>query len=160
MLIGIISDSHDDMQRIKQAVELFNGRGAGLVLHAGDVISPFTFEVLGDLKCPFSGVFGNNDGDRVLLKEKSGGKMHVQPLVVEIEGRRIAVVHEPASVEALARSGMYDLVVYGHTHRPDLRTLGSTLVLNPGKAARLHKGKSTVALLDTATMRVEIEELT
>ena len=159
MLIGILSDSHDDMERIQKAVDLFNARGASHILHAGDIISPFTFEVFGGLKGAFSGVFGNNDGDRVLLVEKSGGNMHTQPYLMTLEERRIVVVHEPDIVSALAESGRFDLVVYGHTHRPEIRKTGNALVINPGKAARLHKGDSTVALLDTDTMEAEIIDL-
>ena len=159
MLIGIMSDSHDDMAQIKKAVELFNARGVEHVLHAGDVISPFTFEVMGGLSAPFSGIFGNNDGDRVLLREKSGGRISTQPLMIELGGKRIAMVHEPPSVDSLAQSGNFDLVIYGHTHRPDTRQHGGTLVINPGKTARLHKGTSTVALLDLSSMKAELIEL-
>jgi predicted phosphodiesterase len=44
MLIGIISDTHDDMSIIRKAVDLFNEREVGYVLHAGDLISPFTLD--------------------------------------------------------------------------------------------------------------------
>lgn len=156
MLIGVISDSHDDMAQLKKAVDLFNAKKVGHVIHAGDLVSPFTFDVLKGLTCPFIGIFGNNDGDRMMLKQKSRGRIHSQPLMLNAENRRVAVVHEPASVEALAKSGMYDIVIYGHTHMPDLRTIGKTIVLNPGKSAKLHKGKSTVAIFDTATMKVDV----
>jgi hypothetical protein len=159
MLIGILSDSHDDMERIQKAVDLFNARGASHIIHAGDIISPFTFEVFSGLKGAFSGVFGNNDGDRVLLAEKSGGTLHAQPHLLTVGGKRIVVVHEPDIVTALAESGRFDLVVYGHTHKPQIRKMGNALVVNPGKAARLHKGDSTVALLDTETMEAEIVRL-
>lgn len=159
MTIGIISDTHDDMSRIKQAVEVFNEKGVSHVLHAGDLISPFTFEVLDDLNCPFTGIFGNNDGDRVLLRTKSRDNVHAQPHLLTIKGKRIVLVHEPEVVEALAESGHYDVVIYGHTHTPDVRRVKGTLVINPGKAARLHKGISTLAILDAAKMEVEIIEL-
>ena len=159
MLIGILSDSHDDMERIGRAVDLFNARGASQIIHAGDIISPFTFEVLGKLKGAFAGVFGNNDGDRVLLAEKSGGRIHTQPHLMTVGERRIVVVHEPDMVNALAESGHFDLVVYGHTHKQQIRRAGSALIINPGKAAKLHKGESTVALLDTDTMETEIVRL-
>jgi len=154
-----MSDSHDDMQMIARAVELFRARGVAHVLHAGDVVSPFTFEVLGALPCPFSGVFGNNDGDRVLLRERSGGNLHVQPHSLELGGKRLVIIHEPAAAEALALSGLYDIVLYGHTHRTEIRQAGGALIINPGKTARLHKGQSTVALLDTVTMQAELVEL-
>jgi putative phosphoesterase len=159
MLIGIISDTHDDMEQLKKAVELFNDRGVAHVIHAGDHCSPFTFEVMGGLQSPFTGIFGNNDGDRVLLKEKSGDRIFVQPHMFSISERSFVVVHEPAAVDALAKSGRFEVVVYGHSHRPDIRKEGNTLIINPGKAARLHKGKSTVAILQMDTMEAELIEL-
>ncbi|MEJ2253000.1 MAG: metallophosphoesterase [Nitrospirota bacterium] len=158
-MIGIISDTHDDMAQIARVVELFNQRGVSHVLHAGDLVSPFTFEVLGGLRASFSGIYGNNDGDRILLKEKSGGSLHIQPLMLTAGEKKFAIVHEPLAVDALALSGLYDVVVYGHTHTPDVRKVKETVVINPGKVARLHKGKSTAALLETGTMAVEIIEL-
>jgi putative phosphoesterase len=43
MIIGIISDSHDNLTQIKIAVDIFNREKVELVLHAGDFVSPFTF---------------------------------------------------------------------------------------------------------------------
>lgn len=159
MLIGIISDSHDDMASIKKAVEILNDRRVSRVIHAGDIVSPFTFEVFNDLKGDFTGIFGNNDGDRLLLKEKSGNRIHNQPLTINIERKRVIVVHEPHIVNELAESGHFDIIIYGHTHRPDIRKVKDTLVINPGKVAVLHKGRSTLAILDTRSMDVELIEL-
>jgi putative phosphoesterase len=159
MIIGIVSDSHDDMAQIEKAVEFFNSEGVEHVLHAGDLISPFTFEVFGDLTCPFTGIFGNNDGDRVLLRGKSGDKVHAQPLTLTLDGKKIIIVHEPIAANALAASGHFDVVIYGHTHEPDIRKEGDTIIINPGKLARLHKGTSTVAFLDTKTMEARTIDL-
>lgn len=159
MLIGIISDSHDDMPAIRSAMDLFNARGVSHVIHAGDLVSPFTFELFGELHCSFTAIFGNNDGDKVLLIEKSRGSIHHQPLVMTFHERRVVVLHEPDLVNALSDSGHFDLVIYGHTHRPDVRKRQDALVVNPGKVARLHKGESTVALADTGTMEAEIIRL-
>ena len=159
MKIGILSDSHDDMEAIAKAVALFNEEGVLQVLHAGDVVSPFTFELFRDLNAPLGGVFGNNDGDRLLLRERSAGALHVQPHFVTLSGLRGVIVHEPHLVPALARSGDFGLVVYGHTHVPDVRFEGDCLVVNPGKAARLHKGRATVALLETETREARILDL-
>lgn len=84
MKVGILSDSHDDMAAIAKAVALFNAEGVVRVLHAGDIVSPFTFEVFRDLQAPLGGVFGNNDGDRLLLRERSAGALHTQPHFVTL----------------------------------------------------------------------------
>jgi hypothetical protein len=157
--IGVLADSHDDMAALARAVALLNAEGVGLVVHAGDVVAPFTFEALGGLAAPLVGVFGNNDGDRLLLAERSGGGLRPQPLIAPAGGRRMVVVHEPPLVAALAASGEFDLVVYGHTHRPEVRRAGRALVVNPGKAARLHKGASTAAIVDTDTLEARVVDL-
>lgn len=156
MLIGILSDTHDDMAAIKKAVDIFNAENVLCVIHAGDLTSPFTFEIFSELRCGLRGIFGNNDGDRLLLREKSGGNLSPQPVIMTLGEKKIVVVHEPDLVDALAESGRFDLVIYGHTHRPEIRKVRNTLVVNPGKVARLHKGESTLAVLDTGTMIAEI----
>ncbi len=107
MLIGIISDTHDDMAAIRKAVDMLNAEKVSRVIHAGDLVSPFTFEIFSELKCGFSGIFGNNDGDRLLLKQKSGGNIHGQPLVLALDEKKVVVVHEPDLVDALADSGHF-----------------------------------------------------
>lgn len=159
MLVGIISDTHDDMSYIKKAVRLLNERNVSSVIHAGDYVAPFTFEILGELKAKFTGIFGNNDGDRLLLREKSGDNIHNQPLKLVIEEKKIIIVHEPDLVSAIAGSREFDIVIYGHTHTPDIRDVGNTLIINPGKVAKIHKGKSTLCLLNIKNRKAEIIEL-
>ena len=159
MLIGIISDTHDDMHAIKKAVDILNAEQVSRVIHAGDLTSPFTFETFNELQSGFSGVFGNNDGDRLLLNKKSNGSIYNQPLITTFSNRKIVVVHEPYLVDALSDSGHFDIVIYGHTHRPDIRYIKTTLIINPGKVARLHKGESTLTLLDTVKMEAKIVHL-
>ena len=159
MKIGLLSDSHDDMAAIARAVALFNAEGVVQVLHAGDIVSPFTFEIFRGLQAPLGGVFGNNDGDRLLLRERSAGALRPQPHFVTLDGLRLVIVHEPPLVRSLARSGDFDCVVYGHTHVADVRREGAALVVNPGKAAVLDKGRATVAVLETMTREARIIDL-
>jgi len=50
MLIGIMSDTHDDIAQTKKAITTFNQRNVDHVLHAGDIISPFMIDTLKELK--------------------------------------------------------------------------------------------------------------
>ena len=159
MLIGIISDTHDNMPQIKRAVDLFNERKVEHVVHAGDFTSPFTFRILRDLTCGFTGIFGNNDGDKLLLQKMSGGRVFNQPHIFELEGRKIVLMHEHHIADALADSGHYDLVICGHTHKPEIRKVKNTLVINPGEAGSWLYGKSTVAIADLSLMSAEIINL-
>lgn len=159
MLIGIISDTHDNMPQIKKAVDLFNERRVEHVVHAGDFTSPFTFRILKNLSCGITGIFGNNDGDKLLLQKMSGGRVFPQPLIFELGGRKIVLMHEQHISDALADSGHYDLVIYGHTHKPEIKKLKKTLVINPGEAGSWLYGKSTVAIADLSRMTAEIMTL-
>lgn len=156
MLIGLISDTHDNMVQIKKAVDLFNDRKVGHVIHAGDYTSPFTFRILRELKCDFTGIFGNNDGDKLLLSKMSEGKIHPQPHIFELGGKKIVMMHEHHVADALADSGHFDVVVYGHLHKADVRKRGKTLIINPGEAGSWLYGKSTVAIADLSEMTAEI----
>ncbi len=156
MQIGIISDTHDNMDQIKKAVEFFNSRKVEHVLHAGDFTSPFTFRLLKDLACEFTGIYGNNDGDQLLLQKMSDGRIFNQPHTFELAGKKIIMIHEHLIKEALADSGHFDIVVYGHTHVPEVKKSGRTLIINPGEAGSWLYGKSTVAIADLAHMTAEI----
>ena len=159
MITGIIADTHDNMKTLKKAVDYFNDRNVMHVIHAGDFTSPFTFRVLKDLRSEFTGIFGNNDGDRLLLQKHSYGKVYNQPHLLELDKRKIIVMHEHHIIDALAQSGCYDLVIYGHTHTPDIRTVNNTLIINPGEASGWLYGKPTVAVADLSAMTAEIIEL-
>jgi putative phosphoesterase len=144
------------MDQLGKAVALFNDRSVSHVIHAGDYTSPFTFRIINDLKCEFAGVFGNNDGDKLLLQKMSNARIYNQPYILELATRKIVVMHEHPIIDALADSGHYDIVIYGHTHTPDTRTVKNTLIVNPGEAGRWLYGKSTVAIADLSGMTAEI----
>ncbi len=160
MKLGVMSDSHDNVPMVKRAVEMFNSRRVDLVIHAGDFIAPFAVAPFADLDCRVVAVFGNNDGERVVLAKKieAFGEVHPNLADAELGGRRIAAMHYPELAEPIAASGLYDLVIYGHTHEIDVRA-GKTTVLNPGEVGGWLTGRSTAAIVDLEDMKVEIVDL-
>lgn len=160
MLIGIVSDTHDHLDRLRRALALCRERGVELILHAGDFVSPFTAEPFREVGLRVVGVFGNNDGDKLYLRERFSevGELHFGPHELELEGRRVVLLHEPRALEALVASGRYDLIAYGHTHRPEVRA-GPPVVVNPGECAGWLSGRSTCAMVDLCTLRAEILDL-
>ncbi len=118
--VGIIADTHDNRTAIQKAVALFNERATGLVIHAGDMISPFCALDFGALACPLQGVFGNNDGERVGLTNafKPKGTILSGPRVFDYAGKRFLLMHEDGCVDLLHGLSDIDVVVYGHTHVP------------------------------------------
>ncbi len=160
MIVGIVSDTHDHLDRFRLALAAFRARGASVVLHAGDIVSPFTAIPLEETGMKMIAVFGNNDGDRVYLVERFAGRaeLHRGPHLFTLHGRRLALMHEPYGLDAFVRSGMLDLIVYGHLHEPALR-LGPPLVINPGECGGWLSGRPTCAAVDLETLQAEIIEL-
>ncbi|ASJ09891.1 phosphodiesterase [Thermococcus sp. P6] len=159
MLIGIMSDTHDNLPAIRKAVNLFNGSNVELVLHAGDFVAPFVAKELRKLEAPLKGVFGNNDGERKGLYEALG--IYDEILEVEADGMKIVVTHgtDERIVRALTRSNLYDVVVVGHTHRYEIREEGRTVLVNPGEVCGYVTGVRSVAFLDTRKREVRIVNL-
>lgn len=163
-MIGIISDSHDNMDAIRRAVEFFNKNEVKAVLHAGDLVSPFTAKAFKDLNSKLYFVFGNNDGDKLMLikkYEEIGAVSCGEFGDLTIDSLHIALLHgkEEEIVKAIARSGNFDVVIRGHTHDPGVKNVEGTLVINPGECAGVLTGRSTVATLEISNLNVEITEL-
>jgi hypothetical protein len=160
MLIGVISDTHDNLTALRKALAKFKAAGAELVLHAGDIVSPFVAAAFKEAGLKVIGVFGNNDGDKLYLKERFSevGELHFGPHELELSGRKIVLMHEPRALSALAASGVYDLLIYGHTHEVDLRE-GPPLVLNPGECGGWLSGRATCAVVDLETLHMELVEI-
>lgn len=161
MKIGVISDTHDQVDNILKAVEILNSEQVELVVHCGDWVAPFTLLFYKGLKAPIKGVFGNNDGDRFLHPDRATKfdvsiEYQERILNLEIDGRKIFVYHGDYGpvTEALVLCGKYDAVFHGHTHKRVNETIGKTLSLNPGTFMPMTdpetKGAS-LAIYDTST---------
>lgn len=161
MLLGVVADSHDNLDRIDQAIDVFNKQGVGLVLHAGDIIAPFALLRFKRLECNLVAVFGNNDGEHEGLHaacQSFGATIHEPPHALRLAGRSILLLHD---IEMSGRQEQcrHDIVVHGHTHCPGLSSEGNTLLLNPGECGGWLTGVATVALIDTDSLTGRIQTL-
>jgi putative phosphoesterase len=154
--IGIISDTHDRLDKVREAVALLNRLKPDRVVHCGDVIAPFVLNEMSALTMPVVAVYGNCDGDRAALKQRAdalGFALNEGPFGFEFGGKRIVVSHKP-----LSPAPECDFYLHGHTHK--LRHEGSRpVIVNPGEACGWLFGRSTVAVLDTDTADVEFLDL-
>jgi putative phosphoesterase len=162
MLIGILSDSHGRVGAVRRALGLLRERGVGTVLHCGDIDDAATVALFRGWDAHF--VYGNcdRDRDRDALRaaiRAAGVTLHEGYGSLELEGVRIAFVHgdDRRLLRDLERSGHYDYLFYGHTHRAAEHRAGPTRVLNPGA---LHRARpKTFAVLDLAAGSVERVEV-
>ncbi len=162
MRIAVISDSHDNIWKLAKAMPHLEA--ADVVLHCGDLISPFMIARLikGTGGKPVHVVWGNNDGDKRLLTELAASAenihLHGDFAEIELDGLKVVLNHYPKIARALAESGRYDLVCYGHDHIAHEEWIGETLLLNPGELMGLN-GRSTLALYNTASKQVAFVDL-
>jgi putative phosphoesterase len=155
MRIGLISDTHDNLVALDRALAALEAADVAAVIHAGDFCSPFALKMmLGRLRVPWVGVFGNNDGERRglarLLPDLCDG-----PRGVELGGRRFCVVHDAAALAGEPQAAEVDVVVCGHTHEPQAERREGVLHVNPGECCGWLTGLCRVSLLDTETLALD-----
>jgi uncharacterized protein len=154
--IGVISDTHDRLDKVREAVALFNRLKPDRVVHCGDVVAQFVLKEMSGLSMPVTAVYGNCDGDREALLQRAeelGIALHEGPFGFDLGGKHIVVSHKPPNPPPEC-----DFYLHGHTHK--LRHEGSRpVIVNPGEACGWLFGRSTVAMLDTDTAEVEFHDL-
>jgi uncharacterized protein len=163
MKIGLISDTHDNIVNIQNATSMFTNRNVGFVIHAGDIVSPEAVEAFSGVK--LIGVLGNNDLEVNALTDafdKIGGQLRGELCEIEQDDLILAIYHgtNTRRKELLIRSGKYDVVICGHTHKTQNAKIGNTLVINPGTANGWFFGyRATAAIFDTNTKNLEFLDL-
>lgn len=156
MKIGIIADTHNNIELTKKAVEIFKKKGVDLVIHAGDLTSPRMMDLFEKFKCVF--VLGNSDIDVELINARSQemgcGKVS-ECCELEVKGKKIFVMHGndvPAFRKAVS-SGKYNYIIKGHTHFFENYVSSNTRIINPGTL--YGDDECTIAILDMDTDKVE-----
>lgn len=160
MKAGILSDSHDERGLAESALALFREEGAGVIVHLGDVCRPETVAAFRDSGIPLIGVFGNNDADREGLQAATGNAFRRGPHQADIGSRRVLMAHSFDELQdEIGEGGRFDLILFGHTHRPLTMRIGKALILNPGETCGFLSGKPTCAVVDLAAMEATIRPI-
>jgi putative phosphoesterase len=164
MKVGIVSDTHDNLDVASNAVEQFLDSDTDVVVHCGDIVSPFTAREFDHDDFDFYAVRGNNDGEWGLkdLVQEFGLYLGEMGELV-LDDYHIAVYHgtSEAIVGALLESGSYDYVVRGHTHEQVHDEYAGTVHINPGGIPTSADGGEPPAavVLDTETEDVTFHDL-
>jgi len=159
-MLGIISDTHENEEAIKKAVEIFKKRNVDFAVHCGDIIYPPMLEHFKGLKMKF--VFGNNDGERDGLNSKSkelGWEEVADEKEFEYKNKKFYVYHGTSrnKLDAAIKSNKYDYVLTGHTHIKRDEKIGNTRVISPGALFRIYP--KTIALLDAEKDKLELIDI-
>lgn len=135
MRVGVVSDTHGKAEFLRKALEQMGH--IDLLIHAGDHYRD-ALNIGKETGIKVIAVAGNCDLG-------SGGP---DEQVLELEGRRIMITHGhlygvKSGLEKLAGllwEGSYDLVVYGHSHQPEITCLPQGCLMNPGSLASPRRG--------------------
>lgn len=136
---GLVSDSHGRVESTRAAANLLHSFEVSEVIHCGDIGTADVVRALSSW--PTHYVFGNCDHELSALRtaiEEAGGTCHERFGTLQIEERSVAFLHGDDTqlmVETIS-GGEYDLVCHGHTHVAAQKTVGKTIVLNPGALFR------------------------
>jgi len=165
MNIAIISDTHDNITNIHKALSWMKKNNIRQIIHCGDICAPSILrEIANTFGKKIHVVFGNVDGDQFTIgKDIGDGTLKNVTLYgdlgeVKIGNKHIAFTHKPHFARALAETGKYDLVFYGHTHKPFEEKIGNCELVNPGTLAGIFY-KATFAVYDTKTNMLTLKIL-
>ncbi len=132
---------------------------ADLVIHAGDWVDVELLDRLEARSRRLLACWGNNDGADLRARLPEVGR-------AEVEGVRIAVVHETGSADGRERRCELafpdlDLLCFGHSHIPwDTTTPAGLRLLNPGSPTdRRRQPHCTYLTFDVAAGALENVEL-
>lgn len=159
VIIGLLSDTHGNLQTTQAALRALQQRSAEYLIHAGDICGEEILEQMAGTPGAF--VFGNNDFDHGRYRRlaetldltclEEGGTL-------TLDGKTIAVAHgDNGAIVRRLLASKPDLFIYGHTHVPLDTVENGVRCINPGA---LHRARpKTCAALDTATGQLELIEV-
>ncbi len=172
MLIGVISDTHDNLVGLKKAIDIFKDKKVEMIVHCGDWVSPFTLEFfddeIKDFNIPVKSVVGNNHGDiKRIISTNTKMRNPIEwskdvTLEFEVDDKKAIIYHgdDYFILEALIGCQKYDVIFTGHTHTVRNEVVGRTLVVNPGATCYSARGKivdkASISIYDSKVSRAEI----
>jgi len=120
MKLGVVSDTHGLLRpEVAPALE-----GVEYILHLGDVGNPAILKSLKEI-APVTAIRGNVDrtGPCSKLPETE---------VLLFEGHYIYLLHDIGTLHLDPAAAKFSVVLYGHSHKPNISQRKGVLYFNPG----------------------------
>ncbi|MBS7615648.1 metallophosphoesterase family protein [Candidatus Bathyarchaeota archaeon] len=160
--LGLISDTHVPVRAREipnKVFEIFEK--VDYIIHAGDLVDLSVIDKLEQI-APVLAVYGNMDGPEIR------GKL---PKIntVKVVDWKIGVMHDPGTLfgmskmREIVKQNGFNVLVYGHTHHPNVKWEGNVLFINPGSPTNPippFVAKPTVALLKVTKEKLIPEIIT
>ncbi|MEW6684590.1 MAG: YfcE family phosphodiesterase [Candidatus Edwardsbacteria bacterium] len=160
MKIGVVSDTHGNIEYLKKVIDKFHQEGVEIFIHLGDDITD-----LEGLKEPsvewieIPGVY-----EPIYVESNLPHRV-----IKEFEGLRFLLTHSPTShpndfpsdikPEEVVKNREVDVILYGHTHKPELKEEEGVLWVNPGHLKKEDKKgfPPSYAILECNRKRTEVK---
>lgn len=157
MIIGILSDTHNNLLSLAAALALFEREGVKTVIHCGDFTGVEVAKKLTGLRviCVFgNGDFASGEIRQELIRQNAENYAGLI-FTGRIDDVHIAATHGhlPGQISELVHSGGYDYIFYGHTHQHKEEHFGYTRLINPGALGGMQREEQRVCLLDLASRK-------
>lgn len=162
MKIGIISDTHDNLDNLKAALKMLAAEGVTRIIHCGDLCGPDVIRRLAGFEVWIAQ--GNMDRNVELARvaEEALGRGRLAWLhKLALDGYSMAVIHgdNEEALGNLITSGKQAYVFHGHTHRRREQKIGRTRVINPGALGGTRRQSRSFCILDLATGEARFVEI-
>ena len=157
MLIGVVSDTHNNLKNIDKLISIFNEKKVHLVVHTGDITTAKSLSRFSKLNCDLIGVYGNNDREEVGLSkviDDNNFKFQQPPYFLEIKNKKIAIFHEPDEIDQYQFDDI-DIILHGHTHRYRQETKNGVVLFNPGESAGMLRGKNAIGIININDLEIK-----
>ncbi|MDC0033924.1 metallophosphatase family protein [Alphaproteobacteria bacterium] len=120
--IGVISDTHG-LLRPQAKLQLTN---VDYIIHAGDIGSPDIIPSLAKI-APVTAIKGNID-------QATWAVPYADEETLELAGQNIFILHNRNQLSIVPKAAGFNIIISGHSHKPNIETIDDVLYLNPGSA--------------------------
>ena len=162
MKIGIISDTHDNLQNLEATLEILRAEQVTSLLHCVDLCGPNIIQTLAGFDVWIAQ--GNMDRHLELPRTAKETFGHISLAWLQkptLNGYSLAMIHgdNEEVLGNLITSGKHRYVFHGHTHRRRDQTVGRTRIINPGAQGGMRKQSRSFCILNLTTDEARFVEL-
>ncbi|PIV51488.1 hypothetical protein CO115_04210 [Candidatus Falkowbacteria bacterium CG_4_9_14_3_um_filter_36_9] len=157
MVIAIIADIHDNIINLKKCLGWCAKKSIKKLICCGDITNSRTLNFLAG---KFAGdiylVKGNIELYNEYEVEKFDNVKYFKEMgEFKLDNKFIGICHQPYSINKLLARNKYDIIFYGHTHKPWLEERDNVIIVNPGTLAGTFF-KATFAVWDTVAGKIDL----